>query len=273
MSNDPHIRAAAWSDRNLTKLRGTSDEMHFRNPAITQIDTFDAVARALVAHPEVTVQVTDTHTSKSVHLPVMHAHRMMIVDSHATNRAVWWLDNFHELNVHYQGPPVTLAPEECGYRKMTRAEYCDHIEKAEGYSWRGWSPAEILDERISRVKIAREDGSTYWSTKTFDAKERWQRRFTSAEWLERDWSHNRVLGGIHMLMSGAVPHVWVASRAFVNHAGFYDPFSDVQPAEQMFSFVFESRTIADRIPLLRKLLGLPESGPDTIPAVVPGGRA
>ena len=56
------------------------------------------------------------------------------------------------------------------------------IASCEGYSWKGWSPEELADPRITRVEVSRDDGSKYWKDTTPDKKEMWLKRMTDPKW-------------------------------------------------------------------------------------------
>lgn len=225
--------------RTLDTLRAQiSDRMMYRDAAMAQLDYFEHLSRVLGQPPT----VLDTHRSKSIDLPV--------VQFREGDHDVVLLDNFHECNVHYQGPPVALTYEECGYKALTADDYHAEIAKCEGYTWKGWSAEELNDPRITRVKVTREDGDAYWSEKEPEEKERWLRRYVSADWVEHDWGYAKLLGNVEAVLDGRMPYLWEAPRAFVNHAGTYSLSST------RFSLVY-SRWADERVtPVVAKLLGL-----------------
>lgn len=212
--------------------------MSFRGSASRQFDHFRQVVAEVndIAVPE----VGSTHTSKSIELPVM---RVRYGD-----RSVCWLDNFHELDIHYSGPVIDLSYEECGYTPYTAERYREEMAKAAGYSWSGWSEEEILDERITRVRAPAHSGGTWWNQRSPDQKARWIARLESADWFARDWSGGALLGDVPAVLAGSSPCLWHARRAFTGDLGPYTPESP------QFSLVFETCTVLDRVGLLRKLL-------------------
>lgn len=227
-----------------TLALGIAPDMYFRQAAIGQIRRFRELAELL----GLPVMVLDTHRSKSIDLPVV------TFETARADAYVTVLDNFHEVDVHYRGhtaAPVSLTPEECHYQKLDGAAYLEEIAKCEGYSWRGWTPEEILDQRILRVQVTNEGGGTWWNdARSWARKERWINRFTSAEWYSKDWSGGELIGDVAAVLADESKYLLRASSCFVNHTGPY------REGATQFSLVFETGTVVELAPLIRKLLRL-----------------
>ena len=224
---------------NLETIRERiGPDMIWRSAALRQIEAFKATAGLV----EVAMATVDTHRSKSIDLPVV------AFEHHG--RFVTMLDNFHELALHYRGPPVALTYGQCGYRPVDVDAYRELMAKCESYSWLGWSEEEIRDPRITRVEVTHPNGNRYWSETDIGRKTRWLARHDSAEWYSRDWSSGALLGNVAAVLAGREHCLWESRSTWVNDSGPYGS------GRQMFSLCFASDSATERAGLIRQMLGV-----------------
>lgn len=165
-----------WAARNEP-----GDQMIWKGAALHQIAAFRGLADRMGG----SCRVVETHTSKSIKLPV--------VEITGTHGRFLLRDNFHGWNLCclWDFPPDLPYDEVYGARDWDW--YLHQIERKRGYSFGGWTDEEMDDPRILRVQVTRENGTTYWKEVKGDEKDRWANRFVSTEWYTRDWSSGRIL--------------------------------------------------------------------------------
>jgi hypothetical protein len=167
-----------WTDTNEPK-----PEMYWKGAALSQFKGFTALAEQLGT----TGKVVETHTSKSIKLPVM--------EITGTHGRFLLRDNFHGTNVCFQwdfSPDIPMADL---YKSMDWSEYIALIKKKResGMGYGHWTDEEMADPRILRVQVKRDNGNSYWSKVSPDAKDRWLERYTSTAWFSRDWSSGKLI--------------------------------------------------------------------------------
>lgn len=228
-------------------------EMYWREPALDQIRCFQELCTRIAVLYDVDYErefgLVDTHRSKSIDLPVV-----LFTNGEAR---VTVLDNFYETDLHYDGPPVRLSEEELRLPAMTWDEYLAEITRCEGYSWRGWTQAEIEDPRISRIEVTRQDGGKYWNEQSFGAKERWLKRFENADWYSHDWSKASIIGDFEAAKAGTAK-LYRQDHPFTGERNVYR-------ANRKFSIAYPTRSYREPWfeELVKKLLGPPPLDPRT----------
>jgi len=172
---------------NLDKFKEVAPQMLWCRAALDQIDSFEKTVVALAKHVRVTAEVVGSHSSKSIHLPVV----MLSTDAGEFTLR----DNFHDINLMaILRNPSTLSLEQffAGIQEpLTWEWYLAEIDRARGYSWREWSDDEMNDPRILRVRDKR-PGCDMWWVKKPEEKDRWLNRMSSPTWYSRDWSSSEV---------------------------------------------------------------------------------
>lgn len=169
------------------------NQMLWKGAARGQIDRFWKLAKDL----GVTIQVVSNHTSKFIVLPVVEL-------TFPGQGRIMVRDNFHDVEfaVLWDKTPVLSYDDVyglvCEWDEHGRVEvdswtWClKQVGSCEGYSWKGWTPAELADPRITRVEVFRSDGSKYWVDKNPEEKDRWNKRMTDPEWLCKNWSSGGI---------------------------------------------------------------------------------
>jgi hypothetical protein len=164
------------------------DIMIYKEGSRRQIQKFWDLAKGL----EVGITVVGSHISKSIKLPVVQLAfpgkgRILLRDNfHSLEIAVLW-DFVPDLKLWDIYPEAQERTETGRDGPKNWEWYKYHISRCEGYSWKGWSEAELADPRITRVEVDRGDGYKYWTDTTPAKKERWAKRWTDPEWHEKDW--------------------------------------------------------------------------------------
>ena len=168
-------------------------EMLWKGGAERQIQDFWDMAK----RRGVPIAVVGSHRSKSIMLPVVQLvfpnGRILLRDNfHSLEMAVLW-DFAPDLKYGDVYRPVGKWGEDGGWDAADGwTWYLNEIARCEGYSWKGWSPEELADPRITRVEITHENGSKYWSEKKIEEKERWNKRMTDPTWLHTQWGSGKL---------------------------------------------------------------------------------
>ncbi|MDB4278915.1 hypothetical protein N9917_04875 [Deltaproteobacteria bacterium] len=192
-------------------------EMYWKGAALRQFQGFTLLAEQLGCK----AQVVGEHTSKSIKLPVM--------EITGTHGRFLLRDNFYGTNVCFQwefSPDIPLSDL---YKPMTWDDYLALIlkkrESGMGYGY--WTDEEMADPRILRVEVKRDNGNSYWSKVSPEAKDRWMARMTSTEWFSRDWSSGKLIvvgdmgPGCTMY---AAPHSFAEGISRIVHGDALEPW-------------------------------------------------
>lgn len=172
-----HVELGPWVLRNLPK-----PSMYWKDSALAQFQQMDAIGQ----ETGLSASVVETHTSKSIELPV--------VRFEGSNGYFLVRHNFYDWNlaVVWNGP-VALTCEQAGFAHLTWDWYLGEINKKRNYSFKGWTEEEVADPRILRVLIQHEKGHTYWSKASAEEKDAWAERMNSTEWYTSHWSSGLLL--------------------------------------------------------------------------------
>lgn len=171
----------------LDKFKEIEPEMLWKGSALDQIKHFEEMVVNLSKQIRLEARVSGSHTSKSIHLPVI---------SITTNAGEFTLrDNFYDVNLMAVLHSPTVMPLDeffAGIQDpVSWTWYLEQIERARGYSWREWTDDEMEDPRILRVKDKRPGVNMWWDKKA-EEKDRWANRMTNPVWYTRDWSSGEV---------------------------------------------------------------------------------
>jgi hypothetical protein len=176
------------NERAIESFAEIPDKMLWKKPALQQIEEFKALAERL----HVSLEVAGSHTSKSIHLPVV---QFKVGGSTFTLR-----DNFYDVNVCVQScEPLTLSYAEMLHgvcEPLTWEWYLEEVAKCRGYTWRYFTDEEMDDPRILRVQKLHEfskpgDNLMDWTVNA-DRKDRWVKRMSDPAWYSHDWSAGQV---------------------------------------------------------------------------------
>ena len=176
------------------------DAMLWKAAALDQYKRFWELAEAL----RVNIRAVGSHTSKSIKLPVVELAfpngRILLRDNfHNVEMAVLWnfapdvgyADMYQAVGAWVENPDGSETPVHVPADGWTW--YLEQIASCEGYSWKGWSGAELLDGRITRVLVTHPaTGGIYWNETTPAKKDMWNKRMTDPSWFHKDWSSGRI---------------------------------------------------------------------------------
>ena len=238
------LRLHDWLNENEP-----GEQMLWKGAAENQCQEFLKIAREL--QPGLEPLVVETHTSKSIKLPVV------VIDGKYGK--FYLRDNFHDVNlcVLWDFPPdLQLADV---YRELDWDWYTEKMKKCEDYSWSGWSQEELDDPRITRVQAPTVDGkNTYWNDRRPEQKDRWAKRMEDPEWYYTDWSSGKLLvaGGLSNMGPGC--KMYAAMNAFMEglsrvEAIDYDARELFEPGMSKFTMAVGS--LDDALELMKKING------------------
>ena len=214
-----------WKDRNPIP-----DGMLWKGGAEKQIENFWSLAESF----GVQVLVVREHTSKSINLPVVellfpNKGRILLRDNfYNVEIAVLW-NRAPKLEYSDVYQPVSEWNNDTKQKEEVDGWewYLSQIKRCEEYSWRGWSPEELADQRITRVEVTRPDGAKYWNETTPAKKDMWNKRMTDPEWHHKDWSSGalfydgkfgpgaKLYVGYHTSLEGISSNIpWYAREIF-----------------------------------------------------------
>ena len=164
---------------NLNDYRNIDDNMIWKKSALSQIDAFESLAKAL----DEDITAIGSHTSKSVKLPVV---QIKIGDNTFVLR-----DNFYDINLYAQlKEPLNLSLEDFFEAILEPRDwdwYLAEIKKCRDYSYRGWSDKEMNDPNILRA-----EGTWSWDHPVSpEEKLSWADRMSNPSWY-KDWAGNEL---------------------------------------------------------------------------------
>lgn len=172
---------------NMSQFKQIRSSMAWRGAAIDQIDRFESTIAVLASRLPLTVELVGSHTSKSIHLPVV---RVTTSAGEFTLR-----DNFYDINLMatLKSPSVlTLDEFFTGIQEPLSWDwYLAEVDRARNYSWREWTDEEMNDPRILRVKDKR-PGCDMWWEKGDKERDRWAKRMSNPAWYGCDWSSGEI---------------------------------------------------------------------------------
>ena len=172
----------AWVNRNEPK-----EQMYWRDPALRQYKAMLELCEDLQTQGFSPPVVAATHNSKSIALPVIKMEKPGL-------GCFLLRDNFHSVNVCFLlSSAPKLAPADLFGEPLTWEWYLGVVERARGYSYKGWTEEEMADPRILRVWVKHDHADTgYWSERRGEEKDRWARRLVDTSWYTSDWSSGRL---------------------------------------------------------------------------------
>jgi hypothetical protein len=193
--------------------------------------------------------VVGHHTSKSIKLPV--------VAFRATNGWFVLRDNFYGLNLCclWDFPPDLGLGEL--YEEKDWDWYVGEVERKKGYTFKGWTSAEIEDPRILRVEVTRDNGTVYWKEVKGEEKDRWAEKWRSTRWYERDWSGGRLFAGAQRNQDGSFgPDTlfYKAPHAFAEGISEIVPYDARDPYEPgMSRFILDTGTYERTLSVMTRI--------------------